>query len=249
MTSPLLTLDGVSKSYRRGLRSLHVLRAVSLEVAAGQVFGVYGPRRAGKTTLLRLAAGFERPDEGRVAFAGVDLSRLSRTKLARLHRTSIAWVEREGPHTRDLCVLDYIALPLYGPFSPIEARRRALAALERVGAVDSAEQSWDRLTDTSRTLASIAQALVRQPRLLLVDDPTGGLNVIDRERVVGLLRSAAEEDGCGVLMAVPDLPAMHHAHEIRALSRGRLIAPSERAQRDDGPGATIVEFPHSQRSA
>lgn len=248
--APLLKLDAVGKSYERGPRQMRVLRSISLEVGAGELFGIYGQRGAGKTTLLRLAAGFERPDEGRVLFGDTDLSRLSRRRLAKLHRTSIAWVERDGPQSRDLPVLSYVALPLYGPFDPAEAHRRAIAALERVGASDTADERWERLSDASRTLVSIAQALVREPRLLLVDDPTCGLNVIDRERVIGLLRSAADDDGCGVLMVVPDFPSMHHAHEIRSLSRGRLLVPADRPHHDDGGGGgTVVEFPGGKRSA
>ena len=82
-------------------------------------------------------------------------------------------------------------------------------------------------------------------RLLLVDDPTAGLGILDRERVVGLLRSAAEDGGLGVLMAVPDMPAMLHAHEVRSLSRGRLLSPA-----DPPPGSgNVVEFPGAERSA
>lgn len=248
MTESLLRLDGVTMSYWRGPRELRVLRAVSFEVGHGQLFGVYGQRGAGKTTLLRLAAGFERPGEGRVLFRGRDLSRLSRSRLARLHRMSIAWVDRSGQHSRELDVLTYVALPLYRSLGPKEAQRRAHATLERVGAGDAAAERWERLSDTSRTLVAIAHALVRQPRLLLVDDPTGGLNVIDRERVAGLLRSAAEEDGCGVLAVVPDLASIHHAHEVRSLSRGRLVVPAEQSAHDGGPGGTVVAFP-GERSA
>lgn len=247
--TPLLRLDAVSKSYERGPRRLRVLREVSLEVEAGTLFGVYGQRGAGKTTLLRLAAGFETPDEGRVLFGNTDLGLLSRSRLAKHHGASIAWVERNGPQSRDLNVLSYVALPLYRPFGPAEAHRRAIAALERVGAADTADERWESLSDTSRTLVSIAQALAREPRLLLVDDPTGGLNVIDRERVIGLLLSAVEDDGCGVLMTVPDFPSMHHAHEIRSLSRGRLLVPADRPQQDDGrPGGAVIEFPGGERS-
>ena len=84
---------------------------------------------------------------------------------------------------------------------------------------------------------------MREPKLLIVDDPTAGLGIIDRERIVGLLRSAAEDGGVGVLMAVPDMPAMLHAHQLRFLSRGRLLAP---------PGSTdgtVLDFPGDKRTA
>jgi ABC-type multidrug transport system ATPase subunit len=97
-------------------------------------------------------------------------------------------------------------------------------------------------------LVAIAEALVREPRVLIVDDPTAGLGIVDRERVVGLLRNAAEAGGLGVLMAVPDMPAMLHAHQLRSLSRGRLLAPSEPAQ-GHGPDGNVVHLPRGRRPA
>jgi len=242
---PLLRLESVSKSYMRGPRELRVLKEVSLDVHPGELVGVYGQRGSGKTTLLRVAAGFESPREGIVSFDGVDLASLSRRRRARLHREDIGWVERAGPQSDGLVMRIYVGLSLYRTVGPAEAQRRALEALAKVGASDTADAHWSSLSDTARTLVAIAEALVREPRLLLVDDPTAGLGILDRERVVGLLRCAAEDGGLGVLMAVPDMPAMLHAHEVRSLSRGRLFAPA-----DPPPGSgNVVEFPGSERSA
>jgi ABC-type lipoprotein export system ATPase subunit len=214
---------------------------VSLDVRAGDLVAVHGRRGAGKTTLLKVAAGFDAPDGGEILFEGEPLNRLSRRRLAELHRERIAWVERTGPHSRELPIADYLALPLYGRLGPRAAPREAAAVLARVGIRDCVDRRWDDLSDAERILAAIAHALVREPRLLVVDDPTAGLGIVDRERVVGLLRSAAEDGGVGVLMAVPDMPAMLHAHQLRSPSRGRLLAPS-------GVGdGTVVEFPQHRR--
>jgi ABC-type lipoprotein export system ATPase subunit len=243
--TPLLRLDAVSRSHWRGPRELRVLRDVSLEVREGEMVGIYGQRGAGKTTLLRLAAGFEQPDAGSVSFADGDLARRSRRELARLRRDEIGWVERAGPQSAELPMLIYVALPLYRTHGPLAAQRLALQALARVGAEDAADLRWTSLSDTTRVLVALAQALVREPRLLVVDDPTAGLGILDRERVVGLLRSTAEDGGLAVLMAVPDMPAMLHAHEVRMLSRGRLLTPADRRTGD----GTVIEFPGSERSA
>jgi putative ABC transport system ATP-binding protein len=242
---PLLQLESVSKSYMRGPRELRVLKDVSLDVHPGEFVGVYGQRGSGKTTLLHLAAGFEAPSSGVANFDGRNLADLSRSRRARLHREEIGWVERAGPQSAGLPMRVYVGLSLYRTVGPAKAQQRAVAALAKVGAEDAADARWSSLSDTARTLVAIAEALVRQPRLLVVDDPTAGLSIIDRERVVGLLRSAAEDGGLGVLMAVPDMPAMLHAHEVRSLSRGRLLAPA-----DPPPsGGNVVEFPGSERSA
>jgi ABC-type lipoprotein export system ATPase subunit len=242
-----LLLESVSKSFWRGPSELVVLKDVSLEVRAGELVAVYGQRGSGKTTLLQVAAGLEAPGSGSVTFEGRDLTDFSRTDLARLHREQIAWVERAGPQSRELPIRSYLALALYRRLGRRAAERRAQVALAKVGAVDCADERWDDLSDTARTLVAIAQALVREPKLLIVDDPTAGLGIIDRERIVGLLRSAAEDGGIGVLMAVPDMPAMLHAHQLRVLGRGRLLAPQQPST-DDGDGA-VIDFPGEERTA
>jgi ABC-type lipoprotein export system ATPase subunit len=240
---PLLCLESVARSFSRGPQEIAVLKDVGLEVRPGDLVGVYGARSSGKTTLLRIAAGLDHPTTGRVLFQGGDLSSLSRGELARVHREQIGWVDRDGPHVQELPASEYVSMPLYGRVPPAEARRLAVSTLERVGAGDSVSLRWHEISDTVRVLVAIAHALVREPRLLIVDDPTAGLGLIDRERVVSLLRQAANEDGLAVLMAVPDLPAMLHANEIRSLNRGRLVSPVDPSDGDE----TVVEFPQHRR--
>lgn len=245
MADTLLRLDAVSRAHMRGLDRITVLDGISLEVRRGEVMSIYGQRSRGKTTLLRVASGFEAADAGVVAFEGRDLAQLTRRELARLHREEISWVERGGPHIREMSVSAYVALPLCGKVPASEAQWRAAAALARVGAREHAGQRWDDLSDTTRMLVAIAHAIVRRPKLVVVDDPTAGLGAFDRDQIVALLRTAAEEDSFGVLMAVPDMPAMLQATEVRLLSRGHLIGPA--GSRPDGQ-ANIVDFPQHRRS-
>lgn len=236
----LLQLNAVSRTYWRGERPLGVLRDVSLAVDPGDFVAVYGSRGAGKTTLLKVAAGFESSDAGTVAFRGRELSKLSRQQRAQLHYGDIAWVERGGPHSGDLSMALHVALPLFDDLGRAEALRRAGVALRKVGASKVAASRWSDLWDGDRIRVAIAQALVREPAILIVDDPTFGLGLIDRERIVGLLRSAAEQGGLGVLMAVPDMPAMLPATEVRLLTRGRLLSA--------GRDSNVVEFPRQRRA-
>jgi putative ABC transport system ATP-binding protein len=236
----------VTKSYWRGPRELPVLRDASLEVGAGSLVSIYGPRNTGKTALLEIAAGFQAPTAGEVAFEGTNLAKLSARDLARLHRERIGWIERAGPHAAELTIGRYVALPLYRDLGPRRSHRRAMEALEAYGVEDHAAERWADLSDAARMLCAIAQAMVRRPRLLIADDPTAGLGMVDRRRICTVLRSVAEDEGLGVLMAVPDMPAMLQSHEVRLLSRGRLLAPAEPAP---GADATVLGFPRGRRSA
>jgi len=229
--SALLSFEGVSKSYWRGAHETVVLADVSVEVQAGEFFAVWGQRGAGKTTLALIAAGLETPDAGRVVFGGVDLSRGRYGAHPQL-RAGIGWLQRTGPHSDEFrSITDYLVVPLLGECSPRGARRRAHAMLKRLGVADCAGERWENLTDSERTLVALAHALVREPRLLVADDPTANLSVLQREEMMGMLRAAAEQEGLGVLVTVPDMPDMAHAHRVASLSDGRLTV-SGRAPRE-----------------
>jgi putative ABC transport system ATP-binding protein len=224
--SALLSLKAVSKSYWRGDSEVRVLADVSLDVGAGEFVAVWGPRGSGKTTMLKLAARLETPDDGTVSFNGADVAALSEAQHARLMLEQIGWVRRTGPKS-DLRMSDYVALPLLAEHGRRLAYTRAGEALERVGMSALARQRWDSICDGERTLIGIAHGIARAPRLLLVDDPTANLDVLERERVTELLRSLADEEAIAVLMAVPDMPAAMRAHQIASLGAGRLSRASE----------------------
>lgn len=227
MTS-LLSLRGVSKAHWRGPIPVEVLRDVSLEISPGDFVAIWGGLGSGKTTLLRLAAGLDQPDAGEVVFGGRSLASLSRGERDRLRRSEIGIADRSGPVERELRAVSHVAFPLMGALSRRKATWRAMETIRRLGLDPScASLRWDELTDGERTLVSIAHAVVREPRLLLVDDPTSCLGVYERERTVALLHRLASE-GTAVLMTAPDAAATLGAHEVLTLSSGRLL-PAGRA--------------------
>ncbi len=245
MKGPLLSLSRVSKTFWRGQHELRVLREVSLDLHLGDFVAVYGQQSSGKSTLLKVAAGIEPPDAGHVRFDGADLATLRRGRLSELRRDEIGWVRRSGPQSPDLLMIDYVALPVLSRYGEHEAQRCAKRALAMVGAEPCAFDRWATLSDGERTSVVLAHGLVREPRLLLVDDPTAGLDLIERERIVGLLRSFTDRGSLAVLMTVPDLPATLRARDVRSLSGGKLLAP----EAPPGGRGVVIDFPGSERSA
>jgi ABC-type lipoprotein export system ATPase subunit len=241
MGEALLTLEAVSKSYWRGPHELRVLSELSLELEEGEFTVVWGKRGAGKTSLLKIAAGLESCDRGSVCFQGVDLACMSEREHAQLMRERIAWVRRGGPRS-DLRMHDYVALPLLPVWGHRGAYAQAREALARVGIGECARRYWRSLSDEERALVGIARGIARRPSLLLLDDPTANLGVREREQLVALLRELAE-GGVGVLMTVPDMNEMMGAHQIAALSGGRLIAPPQLPPRS----ANVIDFPGTER--
>jgi putative ABC transport system ATP-binding protein len=183
-------------------------------------------------------------DAGVVRFEGEDLSTLSERAHARLMRERMGWVGRGGPRS-ELTMIDYVSLPLLIEHGRRRAHARASEALRRVGMSDCAGQRWGGLSDGERALVGIAHGIVRRPRLMLVDDPTANLGVIEREEVVQLLRTLVEETDLAVLMTVPDMPTAMRSHQLTALSGGRLLVPTPAPER----GGNVIDFPGGERFA
>jgi ABC-type lipoprotein export system ATPase subunit len=239
----LLALAGVSKRYARGYREVEALAEVDLDVEPGDFVAIWGGSRSGKTTLLRVAAGIETPDAGSVVFDGSDLAARSRRGRASLLLTDIGCVWQTGRITRGLSVLDHVALPRFKAHSHARARREAHEVLERVGVAQCANARWHELSDGERTRVALAHALIRRPRLLLADEPTANLNIIEREQVLGVLRSVAEEAGVAIVMTAPDAPNLLQSHRLMSLDGGRLIKP-----RSEQRGA-LIDFPSASERA
>jgi putative ABC transport system ATP-binding protein len=239
----LLAIEHVGKTHWVGPYEKRVLVDVSLAIRGGDLFGVWGAQRSGKSTLLRIAAGIEAPDCGVVRFDGTDLAALSKTQRDRLRLGEIGLVQGRGPQSSTLTVLDYVALPLFGRCKRHEARSRALAALRRIDVAECRDALWHQLSDGEKTLVNLAHALVRQPRLLLVDDSTAGLDTLQQQEVVELLRAVATGDGVAVLMTSSVLSTITDAHDAFTLSDGRLMPVTDVARR----GGEVIAFPRDEQ--
>jgi ABC-type lipoprotein export system ATPase subunit len=216
----LLTLERVSKRYRRGRREVTALDDVSLTVAPGELVAIWGVPRSGRTTLLRIAAGLEQPDGGDVRFDGETLP----TGHADGLPAGIGYVEPALADVGGASILDHVAMPLLARGTPPDGgRARAMLQLERVGAVACAQLQPRELDPTERVRVAIAQALVAAPRLLLVDDPTRHVDLLEREAVLLLVRSIADGE-VAVLMTTGEAMGVSGVDRALTISGGVLRA-------------------------
>jgi putative ABC transport system ATP-binding protein len=241
---PVLSLREVSLSFPRGRRHVvRVLSEVSLELYAGESVTVIARRSQGKTSLLRIAAGVERPDRGRVAFAGEDLWRLPDRRRARLLGSEIGLVECAAPHL-DVPVLTGIALPLFDRHGRRGAYARAKQALAHVGASECAHQHWGELADSERALVALAHAIAREPRLLLIDDLAATLGMGEHADVSKLLGALAIERKIAVLVCAGDSGPTLHSDRVASLGGGELmVSPAT----PPSPDANVIDFPGEHR--
>jgi ABC-type lipoprotein export system ATPase subunit len=208
-----------------------VLEEVSFELAAGASVGVYGAPCSGKSTLLRLAAAIEPPDGGSIRFDGQDTTRFSAGQRARLLRRGVAlltgtdWLTSPGE-----IVLDHVAMAIGADGLTLrQAKHRALATLDAVGvgALGAAQRTAS-LSIEQRARVMLARALVREPRLLLVDEPAPMPSLTDHERFCATLRRITAERGIALLMASENLATLGGMGTLMSLSaRGELLSTGE----------------------
>jgi putative ABC transport system ATP-binding protein len=211
----LLELEHVAKRYCHGSLVIEVLRDVSLEVHPGELVAVWGVRRSGRSTLLRIAAGVEAPDTGAVRLNGRDLSASSGALAGGIAYCLRSFRGADGQPVMEELISAQLALGA----SPARARARAWSLLERAGAQNCAKLRSYELDGAEAMRASIARALAREPALLLIDEPTTGVDVLARESIVELLRSLAK-DGIAVLATVGESTGIFGVDRALSLSNG-----------------------------
>jgi ABC-type sugar transport system ATPase subunit len=214
----LLELEQVSKRYQRGSLQVLALRDVSLQLHEGELVTIWGPRRSGRSTLLRVAAGIEAPDAGHVRFDGRDLYAGGDRSLT----NGIAYCRRTFRPSEGRSVLEQlICAAMALGITPSRARALSQHALEQVGAPDCAALSPRELDLAEAARVAIARALAAQPSLLLIDEPTAGVDLLERDRILTLLHSLAQE-GTAILMCVGDSTALSGSHRALSLSDGEI---------------------------
>ena len=219
MTDAALAFDQVGRRFEPpGAAARTVLRDVTARLEAGQTAAVVGRSGSGKSTLLHLAAAIDRPTEGRVTILGRDPASLTEKERTVLRRDGIGLVFQFFHLLPHLTVRENVELPDWIAGSRAADRRRVETLLERVGLADRAGDPVDRLSGGEKQRVAICRALVREPRLLLADEPTGSLDDESGAQVMELLFDLVAERGATLLFVT-------HSAELasRADVRWRLV--------------------------
>ncbi len=189
----ILKFIDVSKSYGSGHTLVAALKPTSFTVAVGELVAVMGPSGSGKSTMLSIAGAMDSPTQGQVFVSGRDLSKLSRSEIAKLRRRTLGYVFQDHNLMQGLTALENVALPMELDGTPIRiSRDKARHGLEKVGIAHLADRFPEQLSGGEQQRVAIARAFVGNRELVLADEPTGALDTTNGEIVMELLRDQCD---------------------------------------------------------
>lgn len=219
----MYTLENVSKTYRQKERRITALKDVSLTIPTGQLVAIQGPTGGGKSTLLQLLGALDRPTSGRISLGEADLSGMPDTKLGGIRAREIGFVFQGFNLIPTLTAQENVETALEPLGVPAEERRRrATAALESVGLGDRAQHVPGELSGGQQQRVAIARALVKEPEVLLADEPTGNLDEQTRDEIMDLLEGLWRDRGLTLVIVTHDSAVARRAERRLHLKHGTV---------------------------
>ncbi|HEX4826037.1 MAG TPA: ABC transporter ATP-binding protein [Candidatus Polarisedimenticolaceae bacterium] len=220
----MIRLEGVSKVYRTERIETLALDKIELDVPAGSFVSIMGPSGCGKTTLLNLMGLLDAPSGGRVVLDGAPVGSYKDKAVARVRNEKIGFIFQSFHLVADLTVQDNVELPLlYRRMGAKERRKRARAALDRVGLASRVHHFPGQLSGGQQQRVAIARAIVGEPRLLLADEPTGNLDSAMGDEVMAILHAINREGGTTIAMVTHDPRLAESTDRVIRLFDGRQV--------------------------
>ncbi|MFY8116758.1 MAG: ABC transporter ATP-binding protein [Roseateles sp.] len=222
-SAPLLRLAGLRKRYPLGQHRIEALRGVDLEIREGEILALTGPSGSGKSSLLHIAGLIDADYQGQLEWQGRPLDGMGMHALTQLRRDALGFIFQGFNLVPVMSVADNVDFPLLlQGLTKAERAARVASMLADVGLEQHAAKRPDALSGGQRQRVAIARALVKQPRLIIADEPTASLDSHTATQVLQLLRERAKAQGAAVLMATHDARALLFCDRVLQLEDGRL---------------------------
>ena len=223
-TESAVSLERVSKSFRRGSETVTVLQDLDLEVPYGTFLGLMGPSGSGKTTLLNLIAGLDVPTSGHVRVGNEEISNYSESQLARWRTRHIGFIFQFYHLLPVMTAYENVELPLLLlPLSAAKRKEQVLLALELVGLTNRMHHRPGQLSGGQQQRVGIARAIVTDPTLIVADEPTGDLDAKSAEEILDLLGELQTTLNKTILLVTHDPRAAMRAERVLFLQKGQLV--------------------------
>jgi putative ABC transport system ATP-binding protein len=221
----LIEIRDVTKRYHKGGETITPLASVSLDIKKGEFISLMGASGSGKSTLLNLLASIDRPDSGSINIDGLEITKLSRTKLAHWRAANVGYIFQTHNLIPVLTAYENVELPLLLlPMSRSERQKRVEIALQAVDLIDRAEHYPRQLSGGQEQRVGVARAIVAHPTFVVADEPTGNLDDDTSLQILKLLQRLNQELGVTLVMVTHDAEAGSIAGRQIRLEHGKLIA-------------------------
>lgn len=232
---PLVEIHNLTKQYHKGGETITPLDEVSLNIEQGEFLSLMGSSGTGKSTLLNLIASIDRPDSGTIVVDGVEITSLSRSRLAHWRAAHLGYIFQTHNLVPVLTAYENVELPLLLlPLSRNERRKRVEVALEAVDLLDRADHYPRQMSGGQEQRVGIARAIVKHPLIVVADEPTGDLDPETSNQILHLLKRLNRELDITLLMVTHDAEAATIADRQFYLDHGKLV------QRQNEPSATLA---------
>ena len=233
MTEPVALARGVVRRFHTGGRAVEAVRGADLDIQDGELVVLLGRSGAGKSTLLSLIGGLDRPDEGSIRVAGLDVPALRGADLDRYLQRTVGWVFQTSGLLPLLTAAENVSISLRVTGEPeVQAMASARQALEAVGLGDRVDHRGNELSGGEQQRVALARALIKAPALLLADEPTAQLDTETARTINALLREAADS-GTAILFATHDESTAEYADRVIRMEDGVLFPDTGPAKEPD----------------
>ncbi|MER5194997.1 ABC transporter ATP-binding protein [Streptomyces sp. NPDC057456] len=223
-------LRGVTKRYTRGKETVHALAGVDLTIPDGDRLVIQGPTGGGKSTLLQMIGALDRPSEGEIVLDGVDLAKLSEARLTKVRSENIGFVFQSFNLIPTLNAQENVETALVPLGVKVKERReRAAEALRSVGLGERLGHLPSEMSGGQQQRVAIARALVKQPKVLLADEPTGNLDESMRDEIMDVLHTMWKEHGLTFIMVTHDSSIAKKAPRVATIRKGKITVKENAA--------------------
>lgn len=223
-TTPVVTIRQLSKIYSQGETEVRALDSVSLEIQSSEFLSLMGPSGSGKSTLLHIIAGIDRPTRGDCRVGGVTVTELDDSQLADWRNQNVGFVFQSFNLIPVLNAFENVELPLLlMDLSSAQRKKLVLTVLDLVGLADRARHLPRQMSGGQEQRVAIARAIVTDPRLIVADEPTGNLDSVSAEAVLGILSTLSQQAGKTVIMVTHDPRAAAFGTRTVHLEKGKIV--------------------------
>ncbi len=224
---PVVNLVGVRKEYRMGDEVVHALAGVDLLIREGEFVAIMGPSGSGKSTLLNLLGCLDRPSSGAYFLGDIDVSKMSDSEISRIRNQRIGFIFQSFNLVPSLSVLENIEVPMfYAGTAPRLARQRSRALAEKVGLGHRMTHRPTQLSGGQQQRVAIARSLANDPYIILADEPTGNLDSVTGNEIMGMLKDL-NASGKTIIMVTHEDDIAANARRTILVRDGRVIADKE----------------------